>query len=105
MPRNLHPGASTLRNRIRITNKTRLKIHQGNLEADVLLIPDEDEEKHHLTNLVAGVDAEDANVSPHPLVVAATSLLFGGCADRGLLTNPVGTPLAGGFVRVASEQS
>jgi hypothetical protein len=37
--------------------------------------------------LVAGVDAEDANVSPHPLVVAATSLLFGGCADRGLLTN------------------
>lgn len=61
MPRNLHPGASTLRNRIRITNKTRLKIHQGNLEADALLIPDEDEEKHHLTNLVAGVDAEDAN--------------------------------------------
>ncbi|TFK38452.1 enhancer of polycomb-like-domain-containing protein [Crucibulum laeve] len=61
MPRNPHPGASTLRNRNRITNKTRLKIHHGNIDADALLIPDEDEEKHRLTNLVAGVDAEDAN--------------------------------------------
>lgn len=63
MPRNHLPGASTLRNRNRVTNKTRLKIHHGNLDADALLIPDEDEEKHRLTNLVAGVDAEDANVS------------------------------------------
>ncbi|PPQ93891.1 hypothetical protein CVT25_007804 [Psilocybe cyanescens] len=61
MPRNHHPAASTLRNRNRITNKTRLKIHQGSLDADAILIPDEDEEKHRLTNLVAGVDAEDAN--------------------------------------------
>ncbi|KAF8151729.1 enhancer of polycomb-like-domain-containing protein [Crassisporium funariophilum] len=61
MPRNHHPAASTLRNRNRITNKTRLKIHQGSLDADAVLIPDEDEEKHRLTNLVAGVDAEDAN--------------------------------------------
>ncbi|XP_006456605.1 hypothetical protein AGABI2DRAFT_195675 [Agaricus bisporus var. bisporus H97] len=61
MPRNHLPGASTLRNRNRVTNKTRLKIHHGNLDADALLIPDEDEEKHRLTNLVAGVDAEDAN--------------------------------------------
>lgn len=61
MPRNLHPAASTLRNRNRITNKTRIKIHQGSLDADAVLIPDEDEEKHRLTNLVAGVDAEDAN--------------------------------------------
>jgi hypothetical protein len=63
MPRNNAPAASTLRNRNRITNKTRLKIHQGSLDADAVLIPDEDEEKHRLTNLVAGVDAEDANVS------------------------------------------
>ncbi|KAF9483666.1 hypothetical protein BDN70DRAFT_799389 [Pholiota conissans] len=61
MPRNHHPAASTLRNRNRITNKTRLKIVQGSLDADAVLIPDEDEEKHRLTNLVAGVDAEDAN--------------------------------------------
>ena len=63
MPRNHHPATSALRNRNRITNKTRLKIHQGALEADAVLIPDEEEEKHRLTNLVAGVDAEDANVS------------------------------------------
>ncbi|KAF9530669.1 enhancer of polycomb-like-domain-containing protein [Crepidotus variabilis] len=61
MPRNNAPAASTLRNRNRITNKTRLKIHQGSLDADAAFIPDEDEEKHRLTNLVAGVDAEDAN--------------------------------------------
>lgn len=60
MPRN-PPAASTLRNRNRITNKSRLKIYQGSLDADVVLIPDEDEEKHLLNNLVAGVDAEDAN--------------------------------------------
>ena len=63
MPRNHHPAASTLRNRNRITNKTRLKIHQGSPDAEAVLIPDEDEEKYRLTNLVAGVDAEDANVS------------------------------------------
>ncbi|KDR77557.1 hypothetical protein GALMADRAFT_155425 [Galerina marginata CBS 339.88] len=39
MPRNQHPAASTLRNRI--TNKIRLKIHQGSLDADAVLIPDE----------------------------------------------------------------
>ncbi|KAJ2925726.1 hypothetical protein H1R20_g11362, partial [Candolleomyces eurysporus] len=61
MPRTHIPGASTLRNRNRITNKTRLKIVRGNVEGEDLLIPDEDEEKHRLTNLVAGVDAEDAN--------------------------------------------
>lgn len=66
MPRNPHPGVSTHRNRNRINNKTRLKIHHGNLDSDALLIPDEDEEKHRLTNLVAGVDAEDANVSKNP---------------------------------------
>ena len=76
MPRNHHPAASTLRNRNRITNKTRLKIHQGSLDADAVLIPDEDEEKYRLTNLVAGVDAEDANVS---LIFPATSTLWWLC--------------------------
>ena len=62
MPRN-PPAASTLRNRNRITNKTRLKVYHGSLEVDAALIPDEDEEKHLLSDLVAGVDAEDANVN------------------------------------------
>jgi len=86
MPRNPHAAASTLRNRNRITNKTRLKIHQGSLDADAVLIPDEDEEKHRLTNLVAGVDAEDANVSLFPRCFRATSaidFIDGGCASRG----------------------
>ena len=86
MPRNNAPAASTLRNRNRITNKTRLKIHQGSLDADAILIPDEDEEKHRLTNLVAGVDAEDANVSAtyRLLRCFATSTINCGCAFRGL---------------------
>ena len=82
MPRNHIPGASTLRNRNRITNKSRLKILKGNVDADDLLFPDDDDEKHRLTNLVAGVDAEDANVSPpsppspprHPSIVAVPSV-------------------------------
>lgn len=87
MPRNHHPAASTLRNRNRITNKTRLKIHQGSLDADAVLIPDEDEEKCRLTNLVAGVDAEDANVSSYSLLLLCHVCINGGCAIRGLLTN------------------
>lgn len=72
MPRNHPPGASTLRNRNRITNKSRLKILFGNIEGDALLIQDEDEEKHRLTNLVAGVDAEDANEHHLQEVLSAT---------------------------------
>lgn len=87
MPRNPHSGASTLRNRNRITNKTRLKIQYGNIEADALFIPDEDDEKDRLTNLVAGVDAEDANVSLTPPCFSATSAIFRGCAFRGTMTN------------------
>jgi enhancer of polycomb-like protein len=63
MPRNPHAAASTLRNRNRITNKTRLKIHQGPLDADNFQTADEDEERHQLTHLAAGVDAEESNVS------------------------------------------
>ncbi|PFH50331.1 hypothetical protein AMATHDRAFT_145389 [Amanita thiersii Skay4041] len=72
MPRNHLPGPSTLRNRNRITNKTRLKIHHGNLDVDTPLIPDEDEEKNRLTNLVAGVDAEDANEHHLQAVLSAS---------------------------------
>ncbi|KIM44097.1 hypothetical protein M413DRAFT_68403 [Hebeloma cylindrosporum] len=61
MPRNPHAAASTLRNRNRITNKTRLKIHQGPLDADNFHIADEDEERHQITTLAAGVDAEESN--------------------------------------------
>jgi enhancer of polycomb-like protein len=69
MPRNPHAAASTLRNRNRITNKTRLKIYQGPLDVDAFHITDEDEERHQL-NLVAGLDAEDANVSHRSLRAA-----------------------------------
>jgi enhancer of polycomb-like protein len=65
MPRNHNPGASTLRNRNRVTNKTRLKIVHGNIDADPLVL-DEDEEKARVIS-TAGVDAEDANVSPSSL--------------------------------------
>lgn len=61
MPRNLNLGASTLRNRNRVTNKTRLRIVIGNIDADPLVL-DEDEEKARVIS-TAGVDAEDANVS------------------------------------------
>ncbi|KAG5645182.1 hypothetical protein DXG03_006700 [Asterophora parasitica] len=53
-------GAST-RNRNRLSNKHRVRVVFGDLEADPLHILNEDEEKHQFTNLVAGVDAEDAN--------------------------------------------
>ncbi|EIW79222.1 hypothetical protein CONPUDRAFT_59856 [Coniophora puteana RWD-64-598 SS2] len=59
MPRNHNLGTSTLRNRNRVTNKTRLRIIQGNIEADPLVL-DEDEEKARIVS-TAGVDAEDAN--------------------------------------------
>ncbi|KAK7029405.1 Enhancer of polycomb-like protein 1 [Paramarasmius palmivorus] len=60
MPAPRHPPASTLRNRNRINNKSRLKIVHGNIDADPI-IPDEDEEKNRLLQSVAGVDQEDAN--------------------------------------------
>jgi enhancer of polycomb-like protein len=66
MPRAHNPGPSTLRNRNRVTNKTRLHIVHGSLDADPLAF-DEDEEKARIVS-TAGVDAEDANVSPHFLL-------------------------------------
>ncbi|KAG1815349.1 enhancer of polycomb-like-domain-containing protein [Suillus variegatus] len=59
MPRNPNLGTSTLRNRNRVTNKTRLKVIQGSIDADPLVL-DEDEEKARIIS-TAGVDAEDAN--------------------------------------------
>ncbi|KAF5384583.1 hypothetical protein D9757_007529 [Collybiopsis confluens] len=59
MPRPGQPPPSALRNRNRITNKTRLKVIHGNVDVDQI-IPDEDEEKNRLLQIVAGVDLEDA---------------------------------------------
>ena len=61
MARNQHAGPSTLRNRNRVTNKTRLKIIKESIDADPIVL-DEDEEKARVVS-TAGVDAEDANVS------------------------------------------
>ena len=61
MPRAHGTVPSALRNRNRVTNKTRLKIIRGNIEPDLLVI-DEDDERVRVVS-TAGVDAEDANVS------------------------------------------
>ena len=60
MPRATHPGPAALRNRNRVTNKTRLKVIRDTIEADSIVL-DEDEEKARVVS-TAGVDAEDANV-------------------------------------------
>lgn len=62
MPRNQQQG-TTLRNRNRVTNKTRLKIIRGNIDADPLIIDEEEERARVIAT--SGVDAEDANVSPY----------------------------------------
>ncbi|KAL4080474.1 enhancer of polycomb-like-domain-containing protein [Scleroderma citrinum] len=71
MPRNHNLGTSTLRNRNRVTNKTRLKVIQGNIDADPLVL-DEDEEKARIVS-TAGVDAEDANEHHLQAVLSANS--------------------------------
>lgn len=60
MPRATHPAPAALRNRNRVTNKTRLKVIKDTIEADSIVL-DEDEEKARVVS-TAGVDAEDANV-------------------------------------------
>lgn len=55
MPRIHNP--TTLRSRNRVTNKTRLKIHHGDIDFDP------DDSPIPISNDTAGVDAEDANVS------------------------------------------
>ncbi|KAJ7224458.1 enhancer of polycomb-like-domain-containing protein [Mycena pura] len=59
MPRLVNPP-TTLRNRNRITNKYRLKIHKGDIDTDPF-IPDEEDEKSRSNLAVAGVDQDDAN--------------------------------------------
>ncbi|TFY75117.1 hypothetical protein EWM64_g8894, partial [Hericium alpestre] len=71
MPRNHNPGPSSLRNRNRVTNKTRLRIYQENIDADPLAF-DEEEEKARVVS-TAGVDAEDANEHHLQAVLTAAS--------------------------------
>lgn len=59
-PRTQTAGNPSLRNRNRVTNKTRLKVIKGNIDADPIVL-DEDEERARVVS-TAGVDAEDANV-------------------------------------------
>ncbi|KAG9312626.1 enhancer of polycomb-like-domain-containing protein [Chiua virens] len=70
MPRNTL-GTSALRNRNRVTNKTRLRVIHGNIDADPSSF-EEDEEKAK-TISTAGVDAEDANEHHLQAVLSAAS--------------------------------
>ncbi|KAI0777776.1 enhancer of polycomb-like-domain-containing protein [Trametes elegans] len=71
MPRATHSGPAALRNRNRVTNKTRLKVIQDSIEADSIVI-DEDEEKARVVS-TAGVDAEDANEHHLQAVLSAAA--------------------------------
>lgn len=71
MPRNPNAGPSTLRNRNRVTNKTRLKVIHGNIDADPHVL-DEDEEKARVVS-TAGVEAEDANEHHLQAVLSAAA--------------------------------
>ena len=62
MPRNQNAGNLALRNRNRVTNKTRLKVIRGNIDADPIVLGGDDEDRIRVVS-TAGVDAEDANVS------------------------------------------
>ena len=53
-------NSTGLRNRYRVTNKTRLKVIKGDIDAESILV-EEDEERARVVS-TAGVDAEDANV-------------------------------------------
>ncbi|KAI0646398.1 enhancer of polycomb-like-domain-containing protein [Trametes meyenii] len=71
MPRATHPGPAALRNRNRVTNKTRLKVIRDSIEADPIVL-DEDEEKARVVS-TAGVDAEDANEHHLQAVLSAAA--------------------------------
>lgn len=102
MPRNHNPG--TLRNRNRITNKTRLKIIHGNVEADPFGL-EEDEEKARVIS-TAGVDAEDANVSLSLAASLVVCPVFALCPTTPLIvTQPVGAlSLAAGRGNILTHQ-
>lgn len=76
MPRNHNAGPSTLRNRNRVTNKTRLKVIRDSIDADPIVL-DEDEEKARVVS-TAGVDAEDANVSLSDAFLLVVLVVVGG---------------------------
>ncbi|KAI9453934.1 enhancer of polycomb-like-domain-containing protein, partial [Russula earlei] len=86
MPRAHNPGPSTLRNRNRVTNKTRLHIVHGSLDADPLAF-DEDEEKARIVS-TAGVDAEDANEHHLQAVLSAASQRHSNSRARGPSDKP-----------------
>ncbi|KAG6862228.1 hypothetical protein C0995_002159 [Termitomyces sp. Mi166 len=69
-------GASTRNRNRQLSNKYRLKVVHGDIEADLADVADEDGDNSKYTNLVAGVDAEDANVSPEALPANAKPSLF-----------------------------
>ncbi|KAI8986868.1 enhancer of polycomb-like-domain-containing protein [Trametes punicea] len=71
MPRATHPGPAALRNRNRVTNKTRLKVIKDSIELDSIVL-DEDEEKARVVS-TAGVDAEDANEHHLQAVLSAAT--------------------------------
>ncbi|GJE91699.1 enhancer of polycomb-like domain-containing protein [Phanerochaete sordida] len=71
MARAQHAGPSTHRNRNRVTNKTRLKIIKESIDADSIVL-DEDEEKARVVS-TAGVDAEDANEHHLQAVLSAAA--------------------------------
>ncbi|KAH8828066.1 enhancer of polycomb-like-domain-containing protein [Flagelloscypha sp. PMI_526] len=66
------PGSTHLRNRNRITNKSRLRVVLGNYESD-LVVADEEDDKARLLQQTAGVDADDANEHHLQAVLSAAS--------------------------------
>lgn len=70
MPRNLVPANST-RNRNRIGNKTRLKIYRGLIDADPLLLDEDNFGSNSIQT--AGVDAEETNEHHLQAVLSAAS--------------------------------
>ncbi|KAG8834822.1 Enhancer of polycomb-like protein 1 [Serendipita sp. 399] len=58
MPRNEQPKSSTLRSRQRITNKTRLRIVHGSIDAETVTIGEDD--GRGVLHSTQGVEAEDA---------------------------------------------
>ncbi|KAI0065205.1 hypothetical protein BV25DRAFT_146653 [Artomyces pyxidatus] len=70
MPRANAVVPSALRNRNRVTNKTRLRIIKGDIDADLAFT--EDDEKARVVS-TAGVDAEDANEHHLQAVLSAAA--------------------------------
>ncbi|KAH9839378.1 enhancer of polycomb-like-domain-containing protein [Rhodofomes roseus] len=94
MPRNHNAGPSTLRNRNRVTNKTRLKVITESIDADPIVL-DEDEEKARVVS-TAGVDAEDANEHHLQAVLSAAATRHQSSArsTRGTLEKEKPAPVA-----------